>query len=364
MKIISNITGSHHYELQKLLTKGGDRLLITSPFLASNITEFLDSFNFKGIKSIELVTTFKANNPEQLTKPKQLLDFLEYFHINLPTVKVKVHIDNSLHGKVYIVTHSQEHQAIITSANFTNNGLKHNHEWGLLSDHSEHLINLIDEIYEAIEYRELTLTQLRKAVIFAEHYQSSNVWETNQPQADIDILPRVYSSECEVDKEPLYFLKPIGTSEDPILVEDRHDFSDLHQNLHFSKKKPKGVTKGDIVITTGVGSGSLLSYFKVTGSLFEVTEEEIKQESWKERWPWYMEGQNRSCSFGSSWWEYDIKRNDVLEEFRQLYPDTPVTTSGNFSLGTLNFGNDKVQITKEFGEFLINKIETCIEQSS
>ncbi|PSW11453.1 hypothetical protein C9J01_15980 [Photobacterium rosenbergii] len=364
MKVISNITGTHHDELQKLITKGGDRLLITSPFLASNMTEFLASFDFKNIKCIELVTTFKANAPEQLTKPKQLLDFLEYFHVHLPSIKVKVHVDNSLHGKVYIVTNTHEHQAIITSANFTNNGQKHNHEWGLLSGHSEQLVNLLDEIYEAIEYRELTLTQLRKAVIFAEHYQSTKVWETTQPQADIDILPRVYSSESDSDKESLYFLKPIGTSEEPVLLEDRQDFSDLHQNLHFSKKKPKGVTKGDIVITTGVGSGSLLSYFKVTGSLFHVTEEEIKLESWKERWPWYMEGQNRSCDFGSSWWKHDIKRNEVLEEFRQLYPTTAVTTSGKFSLGTLNFGNDKVQITKEFGEFLISKIENCIEQSS
>ncbi|MBF4432196.1 hypothetical protein EA848_21960, partial [Vibrio anguillarum] len=79
------------------------------------------------------------------------------------------------------------------------------------------------------------------------------------------------------------------------------------------------------------------------------------------RWPWYMEGQNRSCDFGGSWWEHDIKRNTALEEFRQLYPETPVTKSGNFSLGTLNFGNDKVQITKEFGDFLISKIESSMK---
>ncbi|MBF4308100.1 hypothetical protein, partial [Vibrio anguillarum] len=108
-------------------------------------------------------------------------------------------------------------------------------------------------------------------------------------------------------------LKPIGTRDDPVLLEERQDFSDLHQNLHFSKKKPKGVSKGDVIITAGVGSGSLLSYFKVTGSLFHVTDEEIKQEAWKERWPWYMEGQNRSCDFGGSWWEHDIKRNTALE---------------------------------------------------
>ncbi len=360
MKIISNITDSHHHDLQELIIQGGDRLLITSPFLASHMMSFLESFNFNAIKSIELVTTFKANDPEQLTKPKQLLDFLEYFKTKHPAVKAKVHIDNNLHGKIYVLTAGHEHQAIITSANFTNNGLHNNHEWGVLTQHNEHLDNLIDEIYEAIEFRELTLTQLRKAVMFADQYTSQKAWETKQPTADIDILPRVYSSESDSDKDPLYFLKPIGTQEEPVLLEEQRDFSDLHQNLHFSKKKPKGVSKEDIVITAGVGSGALLSYFKVTGSLFHVTDEEIRQEAWKERWPWYMEGQNRSCDFGGSWWEHHIKRNDALEEFRQLYPQTPVTKSGNFTLGTLNFGNDKVQITKEFGEFLINKIESCM----
>ncbi|HBK5926013.1 TPA: phospholipase D family protein [Vibrio alginolyticus] len=361
MYILSNITGSHHQDLQRLVDQGGDRLLITSPFLASDMTNFLDGFHFNAVKNIELVTTFKANDPEQLTKPKQLLDFLEYFNAKYPKVKAKVHIDNNLHGKIYALTKNHEHQAIITSANFTKNGLHHNHEWGVLTPHSAHLDNLIDEIYEAIEFRELTLTQLRKAVMFAEQYSSQKAWETKQPSADIDILPRVYSSESDSDKEPLYFLKPIGTQDDPVLLEERRDYSDLHQNLHFSKKKPKGVTKGDIVITTGVGCGSLLSYFKVTGSLFHVTDQEIKQEAWKERWPWYMEGQNHSCNFGGSWWEYDIKRNAALEEFRQLYPTIPVTKSGNFTLGTLNFGNDKVQITKEFGEFLIGKIKNCMK---
>ncbi|HFQ5215020.1 TPA: phospholipase D family protein [Vibrio vulnificus] len=212
MYILSNITGSHHQDLQRLVDQGGDRLLITSPFLASDMTSFLDGFHFNAIKNIELVTTFKANDPEQLTKPKQLLDFLEYFNTKYPKVKAKVHIDNSLHGKIYALTKNHEHQAIITSANFTKNGLHHNHEWGVLTPHSDHLDNLIDEIYEAIEFRELTLTQLRKAVMFAEQYSSQKAWETKQPSADIDILPRVYSSESDSDKEPLYFLKPMGLS--------------------------------------------------------------------------------------------------------------------------------------------------------
>ncbi|MDD1793932.1 phospholipase D-like domain-containing protein [Enterovibrio sp. ZSDZ42] len=359
LKLVSNIAGSHLEELQKLIDSGGERLLITSPYLASDMTKFLSRLNFKSVSSVELVTTFKPNDPEQLTKPRQLIDFLRYFGSKNPNMKVKVHIDNSLHGKTYVVTNVGKHRAIITSANFTNSGLCINHEWGILTEHSEELDSLIDEVFEAIEFKELTLNQLTKAEMFVDQYRSQKAWEMTLPEADIDILQRVYSSDSDSYKEPLFFLKPIGTREIPVLLEERQDFSAFHQNLHFSKKKPKGVSKGDVVITAGVGCGSLLSYFKVTGSLLHVTEQEIQQEHWKERWPWYMEGQNQSEKFGASWWAHDIKRNDALEEFRKLYPTTPVTMSGNYTLGTLNFGNDKVQITKEFGEFLIHKIREC-----
>ena len=66
MKILSNISGSHLNDLQELISQGADRLLIVSPFLASNMADFLDGFKFNSIKCIELVTTFKANDPEQL----------------------------------------------------------------------------------------------------------------------------------------------------------------------------------------------------------------------------------------------------------------------------------------------------------
>jgi len=172
-----------------------------------------------------------------------------------------------------------------------------------------------------------------------------------------DILESVYSVEDVSNNDPQYFLKPVGVTESPILLEDQRDFSELHQNLHFSKRKPKGVRKGDVLITVAVTAGALLSYFKVTGGLQEVTEDEILRDSWKERWPWYMEGRNLSPKFGAQWWIHNIQRKDVFNEFLELYPGIPVTSAGGFSLGTLNYGGDKVKITKEFGDFLISKIE-------
>ena len=95
---------------------------------------------------------------------------------------------------------------------------------------------------------------------------------------------------------------------------------------------------------------------RVTGGLQHIESSEIENEPWKERWPWYLEGRNQSQSFGSKWWVFNIQRNVVLDEYLVSKPNTPVTQAGGFSLGTLNMGNDKVRITKEFGDFLIDKI--------
>ncbi len=55
--------------------------------------------------------------------------------------------------------------------------------------------------------------------------------------------------------------------------------------------------------------------------------------------------------------EYDLDRKLLLEEFLDEYPDAAVTGAGAKTLGTLNYGSDKVEVTKLFAEFLISKID-------
>jgi len=72
-----------------------------------------------------------------------------------------------------------------------------------------------------------------------------------------------------------------------------------------------------------------------------------------------MEGRNQSPKFGSQWWVHNIQKTVVLDEFLQKWPGVDVTHAGGKGLGTLNFGSDKVRITKEFGDFLIQKIKNA-----
>jgi hypothetical protein len=355
--LISNSAKNHKDYIDDLLKEDCKKLTIVSPFLSKNLKVFLAKFNFNNIESIELITTFQPNDPEQLTKPFQIRDFFDYFKEEYPNVKSKVHIDNKLHGKLYFFNYFDKKKLILTSGNFTNNGLINNHEWGVLIEEKIKIENALESIIEDIEYAEISYHQISKACQFAEHYNSNNSDWLKKPNIHCNILDTIYSDIDPSNTDPQYFLKPEGSSESPITIESQEDCSELHHNLHFSKKKPKGVKKGDIVITTAVGAGSLLSYFRVTGALLEATEEQIKAEPWMQRWPWYMEGRNQSVNFGKKWWVHDLKRNNLLKEFLTSFSNTAVTFAGGFSLGTINMGNDKVRITKEFGKFLISKIE-------
>ncbi len=358
VQMVSNSEVNHLKQLQKLFQSNTDRLVIASPYLATDIPNLLSEFSFSRVKVVELITTFKPFDLEQLTKPAALKSFFDFFIENYPDILVRLHIDNLLHGKLYISIQDSGCSLILSSANFTRKGLCKNHEWGVFIKNDDVIINnIVEDLFGSIEYHDVTYIQIKKACQFADRYEIDHPEKIEMPGIPRDFLKTVYSVENSDNTDPKYFLKPVGVSEAPILLKDQRDFSDLHQNLHFSKRKPKGVQKGDILITVAVSAGSLLSYFKVTGGLQEVTEDEILREDWKERWPWYMEGRNQSPEFGGQWWLYNIQRTDVLNEFLQKYPGMAVTYAGGTSLGTLNFGSDKVRITKEFGDFLIEKIE-------
>ena len=361
MEITSNLSSNHGALVSDLLAESFRDLLFVSPFLANDFEALFKDADFSSVNTITLVTTLKKNDQDQITKPKSLKSFYQLVKAKCPAAKVKVHIDNSLHGKIYIFKKNNSQKAIVTSANLTHSGFYINHEWGVLIDDSKAIAQLENEVLECIDYPDITESLVDRLLMFSEQYQ--NLLKRENPDWDksinlnSDVLDQVYNQGANNNDNPRYWLKPIGVSEEPILKEDQHDYSDLHQNLDFSKKGVGAIRAGDIVITTGVGCGCLLSYFKITGSPKEATHEEKQLSPWKERWPWHIEGRNKSTGYGSRWWEYDLDRKVLLEGFLQQYPGEVVTRAGARSLGTLNFGSDKVELTKKFAEYLISNID-------
>ncbi|WP_299978639.1 phospholipase D-like domain-containing protein [uncultured Pseudoteredinibacter sp.] len=356
MEITSNVSSSHGKLVADLLSDSSSDLFFVSPFLTGDFEALFNEVDFSKINSIVLVTTLKKNDQDQITKPKSLKSFYKLIKSNCPNAKVKVHIDNSLHGKIYIFRENDSQKAIVTSANLTQNGFYNNNEWGLLIDDKEAIEQLENEVLECIDYPDVTESIVDRLLMFSEQYQRDNPEWAKVVTPDSDIMENVYNQGANNNDNPRYWLKPIGVSEDPIYKEDRRDFSDLHQDLAFSKKGVGAIRAGDIIITTAVGCGCLLSYFQITGSPKEATHEEKQQNPWKERWPWHIEGRSLSTEYGACWWEYDLDRKVLLERFLEQNPDEIVTQAGARSLGTLNFGSDKVEITKGFAEFLISEI--------
>lgn len=354
MIVISNFSSSHGEEISSLLLDGYSDLFWVSPYLAGDFHKLLGECDFTRVKSITLVTTLKANDQDQITKPKSLKSFYRLIKTKCPKAKVTIHIDNSLHGKIYIFKGGKSPSAIVTSANLTHNGFYNNHEWGVLVDDVESIEQLESEVLENIDYLDITESLVDRLLMFSDQYQRDNPDWANPAIPDSNILENVYNQAVSGDVG--YYLKPIGVSENPIHKSSRRDFSELHQDLAFSKKGTGAIKAGDIVITTAVGCGCLLSYFQVTGSSTEATHEEKEASTWKTRWPWHIEGRNQSTNYGGKWWEYDLDRKNLLEEFKALHPDESVTKAGARTLGTLSFGSDKVEITKLFADFLIDKI--------
>ena len=130
MRVVNNSRGNHIEEVKELLANS-NKALIVSPFISLTVIDKMKNWLTSGFHELTLITTLKEKDPDQLRKVPVLMELFRLkktrgFHL---TVK----IDNQLHGKVYIGKRDSNYTgAIVTSANFTENGLENNHEWGVV----------------------------------------------------------------------------------------------------------------------------------------------------------------------------------------------------------------------------------------
>lgn len=123
------------------------------------------------------------------------------------------------------------------------------------------------------------------------------------------------------------------------------------QVLHFSKRKPTSVREGDILICYGVGTAKLLGYF-------EVIEDPYYLEGTSSRWPWEVKAKNLCPEYSERWNMF----NNTISTIQTSYDSSLPITKNNRgrTLGALNFGVDKIQLTEEFASHVINIIEDSI----
>jgi hypothetical protein len=346
MEIINNLS-SNHMTVFKNLADKSDELFLASPFLFSDFDDFFEILNLNHLSTITLITTLHAEINDLSRKTNSLVSFVD--SLDKAKIKWNVHIDNKLHGKIYIFkTGNKATSGIISSANLTDNGMTRNHEWGVLIT-DEKLINKIElELISCVEKKNLTQDNIIELMLKTDEY-SKNASQENKEKIIVDIKD-ILNNQVKVSfaEETKFLIKPIGVQDEP--VEIGRDFSEESQKLYFSKRRPVAVCLGDILICYGVGQTKLLSYFKV------ITEPKIRTDEPESRWPWVVDGKNLSSCFGKKWWDYDYTLSNLQVEFKEKNPDTHITYKGGDTLGALNFGSDKIRLTQEFAEFLITKI--------
>lgn len=344
VKILNNIHSNHYSDIKDILVNA-DELKIVSPFLMESFDDFFALLNGTDIRHISLTTTLKDNDTDLLKKSNALYSFC--LNCKKNDITYSVYIDNELHGKIYIASKSGKPlQGIVTSANFTNAGLKTNHEWGILIDDSHQLIQLIKEV-QSVEKSSLSTSELEEVIKKIDAF--SKMYPVQKEPIIGLTVSDIFKKKHAVTSDKRYFIKPVGVSDDPF-TEKRRLSTDI-QELHFSKKRPASVRKGDVLICYGVGTRKLLGYF-------EVVEGPYYLEGTSSRWPWEVKGKNLCPAYSQRWNTFENTLSSIQSTYHYEAPITKNNKGNN--LNGLRRGLDKIQLTEEFASHVINIIEDSI----
>jgi len=344
MRVVNNCRRNHIEEVKDLLANS-NKALIVSPFISLTVIDKMKNWLTSGFQELTLITTLKEKDPDQLRKVPVLLELFRLkktrgFHL---TVK----IDNQLHGKVYIGKRDSNYTgAIVTSANFTENGLENNHEWGVVINDQMTISDIHQQIMNdaSIELSEKDLAKMRQ-------------WIDDNPKEDIK-SPTIDVSFIDMIARPVitesgitYWLKPLGR--DHKSVPNTAFYGDARHLITFSKRgRPNGIKEGHVVIAYSIITMQLISVFVASNDRGQLVEFSVPGD---EQWPYYIWCKNKTPQYGANWPQINLTLHTIREEFLRQQSTATVLPSGN-KLKALQWGSDHVRATPEFGEFVVSKM--------
>lgn len=344
MRVVNNCRGNHIEEVKDLLANS-NKALIASPFISLTVIDKMKNWLTFGFQELTLITTLKEKDPDQLRKVPVLMELFRLkktrgFHL-------AVKIDNQLHGKVYIGMRDENFTgAIVTSANFTDNGLENNHEWGIFFNDQKEISNMHQQI---VKDASLELTE--KALMKMKQWIDDNPKEdVKSPSIDVSFIDMI--EKPIVNKASLtYWLKPLGKSPDP--VPPTRLFGEGEHQITFTTKNPRGIAEGDILLVYSVVSQQMISVFQATDKRGVLTEFDNPGD---ERWPNYIWCKNLSPEYGANWPVKGLTFRKLREEFLKRYPTKSVLPSGN-KLNGMQWGADHIKCIPEFAEYVLMRIK-------
>ena len=148
--------------------------------------------------------------------------------------------------------------------------------------------------------------------------------------------------------ERQFWIKPWGHPE-RTPDEDEQIFDFPAMTIGFARQ-PNAVRVGDVLLVHRIKVSKLMFVAEVVSAPHEATDEEIKRNPLLERWKWSVETRNLTAGYGAQWRSHSLKTFALADEFKKLNPQE------KFTLGSINFGNDKVRVPKDFGEFIVKEI--------
>lgn len=341
LDIVTNEKKNNHLTKMKKMAAKADMLIIISPFVADDIFKLIEAM--KSINKITLYTTLQKYD-DTAHKAIALYKFYEYCRGK--NIDLLIKIDDNLHGKVYMFYEGIKPRGfILTSGNFTENGLVNNNEYGLCVVDSEKQKEMADIIMSINTY-DLSYIQL------CEIYDEAIKFIKKHPV----VKQEQFKVHKLINKKPSatqngsikYYLKPVGTSQNPFIKPMIIKDVDM---LGFGKN-PKSMNKGDVLLLHSVGPSSIVGYYVITSD-----EAFYIKNGDNDRWPWKVEAECHSSKFSTNWWDYELKTQELINEFLAENPGEHITAAGGNTLGGLQWGSDKLQITKTFAQFVIGKMQ-------
>lgn len=346
MEIVNNINNCNHLSYITNYIQTSQELILVSPFLMEDFSS-LFSNPVKRIEKLIIITTLKNGDLDQIKKIKSFKSIVK--ECEKYNIDYKIYINNRLHGKIYIAKSDITIKALVTSANLTNKGLSQNHEWGIEINDKEAIKIIEKEIFTFIdEYSIVSKNDIDKLSDKINEYlekhprPSKNKIELNLSDL-LDKTPPTLPYQMQ-NNRITFWLKPIGVSGNPVSLNFTPKYPD--DNLHFAKP-PKGIKGNDIIITYAVKHKKILAIFRVT--------KPYEYDPNVERWPWFMNCENITPNFSKSWINNNLTISDLGSIFKKNHPQFNLTMNSK-SLGGLNFGSDKLRLSKAFSAYIINKV--------
>lgn len=343
VELIENSGNKHLDELRALLS-ASSAAVIASPFISEEAVDGIKKCFSGGFKELTLVTTMKQEGYDQVKKVPVLLKL--YSVLKALLIKLTLRIDDELHGKVYVGIKNDEYVgAIVTSANFTGNGLWKHHEWGVFFNEQEKIQKmceqLLNEATQTIDENDLRLMHkwIKEHQVKAE---GSPKMMTNL----MDLIPPAIISR---GKKITYWLKPLGTSDDR--VPETLKFDDEIHEITFAK----GVTnikEDDVIIAYAVKTRKIISVFTATKENGVKTSFKNNKEK---KWPYYVKCKNHSKTFGANWASEKLTLDYLKCSFLKKNPTGEVRLGGR-DFNPMRRGLDRLKLTDEFATFVINKV--------